>query len=187
MLLWWTSWYCVCGITGRRSKRSDRQRHTNGGCRNGRIRKLSWKELGNHQVCENVLYVLLEHPIQKVQMVIWVGLRVTRMRNRRVICTCIANLLLCELVLFYRKVYNNTVICCCGRNAFLTVYFSSRIYHQPLTLLVGWVWQSLLLGWVHLVTEPSLFFILSHTKRPAFLYHASYIYFLQTMQKQSMA
>ena len=51
--------------------------HTNDGCRNGRRRKLSWKELGNHQVCENVVCVLSEHPIQEVQMLIWVGLRVT--------------------------------------------------------------------------------------------------------------
>jgi len=80
------------------------------------------------------------------------------MRNRRVICTGIGNLLLCELIVFYIEVCNNTVICCCSRNgivmvcccsrnAFLMVYFCSRIYRQPLTLL---------LGWVQLTTEPSV-------------------------------
>jgi len=121
-------------------------------------------------------------------VLIWVGLRVTRMRNRWVICTWNGNLLLCVLIGVYRRAYRNDLICCCSRtgivtvyfcsrNDFLMVYFCSRIYPQPLTLLLGWVQR---------ITEHSLF-ILSHTKRWVFLYCVSCIYFIHTMQKQSVA
>jgi hypothetical protein len=38
-------------ITGKRSKRREMLRHGNGGCRNDRRRRLSWREHGSLQVC----------------------------------------------------------------------------------------------------------------------------------------
>ena len=45
------------------------------------------------------------------------------------------------------------MVYCCSSNAFLMVYFCSRIYHQPLTLL---------LGWVQLMTAFSVFYLVPH-------------------------
>jgi hypothetical protein len=47
-------------MSGRRSKKSEKQRHTNDGCRNDRKRRLNWREHGSLQVFvrQNVRTVL---------------------------------------------------------------------------------------------------------------------------------